>query len=304
MQKDSPLFSRLPPEVRSKIFAYTVAEYEDVNNPYPINDTWKPSYSAPRKICLELLATCRAVYLEAWFLPFKTIEQSIWLTRAHFRPILWAQAMQKLNKLLSIIERQLGQSRVEIGSLHVYATVEAVEKGMLLKVLQTPGLHPRQLVLTISHEDWPDWNWDAPLRFEAGWIKGIFGVISSSTQAFIIELEVVEQRKNQVDVIAKHIAEHWFFRRSDGNVLYADASAKCLQVSQWTGPSSWRNERWAVDSNGVKQVKYHTLTVAYELELSVKAKGGMVSEAAMKNSADPSYEHLSVRVEDTINSLD
>ncbi|KAL7808398.1 hypothetical protein V8C26DRAFT_413279 [Trichoderma gracile] len=301
-QKDSPLFSRLPPEVRSRVFAYTVAEYEDVNNPYPINDTWRPSYSAPRKICLELLATCRAAYLEAWFLPFKTIEQCIWLTKAHLRPLLWAQAMQKFHQLLPKLERQLGQGKVEIGSLHVYATVEAVEEGVLLEVLQTHGLHPRKLVLRISHEDWPEWNWDAPLRFDAGWVKGISSVISSSTQVFIIELEAVEQKKKQVDVIGKHIAEHWFFRRSDGHVLYADASTKCLQVSQWTGPSSWRNERWAVDSDGVKKIKYYTLTIAYELELA--AKGGVVSEAAKKNAADALYEHLSVRTEDTIDPFD
>ncbi|TFB01747.1 hypothetical protein CCMA1212_006184 [Trichoderma ghanense] len=299
-QKDSPLFSLLPPEVRSKIFALAVAEYEDVDNPYPIDASWRPSHCAPRKICLNLLLTCRAVYLEACFLPFESIEQSVWLNRAHSHPMLWAQAMQKINKLLATLEQQLGHAKGEIGCLHVYATVEAVEQGILLKqVLRSPGLHPRQLVLTISHDDWPDWNWDAPLRFEADWIKRISGAISSSTQVFNIELEAVEQKKDQLDVVGKHIAEHWFFRRSDGTVLYADVSGKCLRVSQWIGPSSWRNEGWALDLNGVKKIKYYNLVITFESQLTVKAKGGMVSEAAKRNAADPLYDHLSVRIADT-----
>ncbi|KAL7814929.1 hypothetical protein V8C44DRAFT_324860 [Trichoderma aethiopicum] len=306
-QKGSPLFSRLPPEIRSRIFAFAVAEYEDVNNPYPIDDMWKPTRSAPRRICLQLLLACRAVYLEACFLPFQTIEHSVRITGGHVFsiltafefPLVWARTVQKLNKLLARL-KQLGRAKVDIGSLRVYATVEAVEVGLLLKVLQTPELHPRRLILNIGHDEWPDWEWGVPLCFEAGWVKRISNVISSSTQVFDIELEAVEQQKNQINVIGKHIAKHWFFRRSDGNVLYADASGKCLQVSHWVGPSSWTNRRWVVDVNGVQKIRYYTLTVSFELEYSVKAKGGMVSEATKKNAANPLYEHSPVRVGDIL----
>ncbi|KAL6875988.1 hypothetical protein HDV57DRAFT_164083 [Trichoderma longibrachiatum] len=306
-QKGSPLFSRLPPGIRSRIFAFAVAEYEDVNNPYPIDDMWKPPRSAPRKICLQLLLACRAVYLEAWFLPFQTIEQSIRITGGHVFailtafefPLLWARTIQNLNKLLARLKQQ-GRAKVDIGSLRVYATVEAVEVGLLLQVLKMPGLHPQRLILSIGHDEWPGWEWELPLCFEAGWVKQISNVISSSTQEFNIELEAVEQQKNQINVIGKHIAKHWFFRRSDGNVLYADASGKCFQVSHRVGPSSWTNIRWAVDVDGVEKIKYYTLTVSFESECSVKAKGGMVSEATKKNAANPLYEHPPVRVEDIL----
>ncbi|KAM0260076.1 hypothetical protein ACHAQJ_003000 [Trichoderma viride] len=298
-QEESPLFSLFPPEIRAKIFTFVLSDYEDTNALYHSDTCYsRPSYFAPRKTSTELLRTCRAIYRETWFLPFILTEQTHWLSAADRAPPSYDdwRSVLKLKQLLPEITRQLGQDKVEIESLHVFAQMYRVEQDGLAELLSTPGLHPRQLSLTIRHTDWWYWEDDQALRFEAEWINQVSRAMSPSTREFRIELESLERKKDQIDTIGKHIAEHWFFKKSDGSVLYADVSGKCHEVSRWTGTSTWHNKRWTRDENINGKLDYYILTITFESELALVRRGGVVSETAKSNAGNLLHQHIPVNL--------
>ncbi|KAI8954495.1 hypothetical protein F4801DRAFT_504716 [Xylaria longipes] len=67
-----PLFAKLPAELRELIWDYTLAGYEDLGALYPLDKSYaRPGQAAPLRIAVGLLLTCRAVYLEAFLVPFQ-----------------------------------------------------------------------------------------------------------------------------------------------------------------------------------------------------------------------------------------
>ncbi|KAI1329666.1 hypothetical protein F5Y16DRAFT_364972 [Xylariaceae sp. FL0255] len=70
-QLDSPLFSQLPGELRDIIWEYALTSYEDFNKPYPLDASYtRPGQAARSRVAVNLLLTCRAVYLETFLIPF------------------------------------------------------------------------------------------------------------------------------------------------------------------------------------------------------------------------------------------
>ncbi|KAI1423332.1 hypothetical protein F5Y12DRAFT_546507 [Xylaria sp. FL1777] len=67
-----PLFAKLPAELRELIWDYALTSYEDCDALYPLDKPYaRPGQAAPMRIALDLLLTCRAVYLEAFLVPFQ-----------------------------------------------------------------------------------------------------------------------------------------------------------------------------------------------------------------------------------------
>lgn len=301
-QRESPLFSLFPPEIRAKIFAFALGDYENADALYDTDTCFsRPSYFAPRKTSTELLRTCRAIYRETWFLPFILREQTHWISAVDRAPPGYNEHrnIPELRRLISEIARQLDQDKVEIESLHAFAQMYRLEAGGLAALLNVDGLHPRQLTLTIRHTDWWYWEHDHPLRFEAKWINAVSAAMSPSTREFRIELESLERKKVQIDAIGKHMTENWFFKRNDGTVLYADVSGKCQKTSRWTGTSTWHNNRWTRDENEDGKLDYYILTITFESEYAIEKKGGAVSETAKRNAQQPFYHHVPVSFRNT-----
>ncbi|KAI1085483.1 hypothetical protein F5B20DRAFT_518511 [Whalleya microplaca] len=71
-QSSSPLFARLPTEMRELIWRFALTRYEDTRNLYPIASRCaRPGHAAPLRVAVDLLLTCRAVYVEALVIPFQ-----------------------------------------------------------------------------------------------------------------------------------------------------------------------------------------------------------------------------------------
>ncbi|KAL7928115.1 hypothetical protein V8C35DRAFT_318906 [Trichoderma chlorosporum] len=295
-QKKSPLFSLLPTEIRAKIFTLALSLYEDTEAIYDTNSCYtQPQYFASRETSTSLLRTCRAVYRETWPLPVTLWEETVWighrLTAASGHP--HSKREQELRQLLPTLAQQLGQEKVEIDSLHVFVQMSRLESGDLANLLSTPGLHPRQLTLTIHHTNCGYWPFNRPVCFTSKWIQGISSAISPSTNEFRIELETYERKKDQADAFGQQIAENWFFGRFGRfgeTVLYADVSGKCHKVSQWTGSSKWHGRRWTQFDGSTSKVDYYALTITFETELALRKKGGVVSETAKRNASNPFHE--------------
>ena len=78
-QKQSPLFSLLPAEVRDKIFDYVFAAYENKNRPYhPQNWFYRPGFHYHDRISTESLATCKRIYLRYYLKPIAINTHVFW----------------------------------------------------------------------------------------------------------------------------------------------------------------------------------------------------------------------------------
>ncbi|KAI1494365.1 hypothetical protein F5X96DRAFT_617617 [Biscogniauxia mediterranea] len=73
-QPNSPLFAKLPGELRESIWSFALLPYEDLDNPYDLAQRFtRPGRSAPLRVAVDLLRTCRAVYVEAYLTPFQNL---------------------------------------------------------------------------------------------------------------------------------------------------------------------------------------------------------------------------------------
>ncbi len=284
-QGDSPLFNRLPAELRNEIFALALADHQDQapETRYSADTCYtRPHYFAPRKTDVRLLRTCRAVYAEAWFLPFLLREQTHWLTSCDRAPPEYRAMTGRPAVLAATVDRvarHLGVEAVETDALRVFAQMWALEENYLGRLLRAaPRLHPRRLTLTIRHTDWWWWESDEPLRFEAGWIRAASDFLPPSVRELRVELESVRRKKDQVDEIGRKMAERWMFRRMDGVVLVADASGAGNEVERWTGSSTWGGKTWKRDETRPGEIEYYVLTVAFRPRSVVERRGGKVAD--------------------------
>lgn len=334
LQDGSPLFGVLPVEVRSSVFNLVLTDYDDPDpdKQYAAETCYKrPHYFSPRKTDTALLRTCRAAYAECWFLPFVLREQSHWLTapdrappeyRVHMGRAGWTGARRlqttqaslgsqlqeqahmsraSLSEQLQQIKEQRGGDEiVEIEGLRVFAQMYKLEEGSLAGLLKTPGLYPRRLTLTIRHADWWYWESDEPLRFEAGWIKAVCDVLPSSVRELCIELESLEMKKDQVDSIAEQMREKWFFKRTDGAALFPDATGGNVEVSRWSGTSTWHNRRWVRDETAPGRIDYYVLCVPFQLQHVVERKGGGVSEEAIRAARENVFDARKMKLFTTL----
>lgn len=71
-QLQSPLFGKLPRELRDLIWRFSLTRYEDLDRLYDIRKPYaRPGQAAPLRVAVQLLRTCRAVYVEAFLTPFQ-----------------------------------------------------------------------------------------------------------------------------------------------------------------------------------------------------------------------------------------
>jgi len=287
-QSSSPLFRRIPPEIRSIIFSLAVSDYPDTSpsRQYSASTIYsRPAYFAPRRSDTQLLRTCRAVYAECWFMPFLRREQTHWLGRPSRAPPEYNQplAPEQLKRNLERIQAALGEGqRAEIDKMHIFAQMFRVEDGTLADFVGTAHLHPKQLNVTIRHTDWWYWETDEPLCMKGTWLKRFGESLSSSTREVVLELETTKRRKGQLQKVVKHMTDTWFIKRgaqAGGDVLYADAAS--VGVSSWTGRSNWQGQRWVRDEVEPYKIEYCVMTVPFRSAMNLERRGAVISDMAM-----------------------
>jgi hypothetical protein len=83
LQQDCMLYSKIPAEIRIRIFRFALREFEDKLKPYEPNRVYyRPGYHYHIKQCTELLQTCRLIYQEARTIPVSSTELVYWLSAA------------------------------------------------------------------------------------------------------------------------------------------------------------------------------------------------------------------------------
>ncbi|KAF5685141.1 hypothetical protein FCIRC_3579 [Fusarium circinatum] len=288
-QDESPLYAKLPGEVRDNIFSYVLTDHPDPTPTKKFKENTcytRPSYLAAQSTDTRLLRTCRAIYRETWFKPFVLREHTEWATSEDRAPPP-GKAPPRLRPMVAEISKSLGTDNVEIERLRIFAQMYRLEENGLQDILRTPHLAPRTITLTIRHTDWWYWEEDEPLHFDGNWIEGVSQVLTPSTTQFCIELESLERKKDQVDKIAKQMVDAWFFKRPDGVVLYADTSDANRKVSRWSGSSTWHGQRLTRDETEPNKLDYYIVSITFRPLISIERSGGSVSERAIKEAQDP-----------------
>ncbi|VUC31847.1 unnamed protein product [Clonostachys rosea] len=288
-QSSSLLFKKMPAEVRFNIFSYALSDYANPD-PKKAYESWscysRPSYFAPRKTETSLVLTCKAIYKECWFLPFRLFEQVHYAVANKSRAPSGYDFTRQLTRLELSLQsmREREQKPVLISNLRVFAQMCMLEEGALAKVLAVPEFYPSIVTLTIRHTDWWGWEHDQPLIFNGNWLEGVSKVMPPSVRELNIELESVDRKKFQVDEIAKQMMEKWFFRRTDGMTLYASEQRE----SHWRGTSRWERLRWVRDEilEGVIDYYVATLTFVPETRLQWHQISPVARENAECTTAD------------------
>lgn len=137
----------------------------------------------------------------------------------------------------------------------------------------------------------PRWSWeiDEPLRFMGNFIARLERHLPGSVREIHIELESLERKKDQIDWIAKQMAEKWYFKRKDGVALFPDVTGKDVKIDRWSGSSRWGGETWTRDESAPGRLDYYIATVTFRPRLSVERRGGQVSLETVKGAEEGAF---------------
>lgn len=257
-QSDCPLFSRIPPEIRSLIFEYALKDYEDKIKLYEDATSYKrPDSLAPRRTDTELLRTCKRIYTEAWYLPWASAEHSFYLAWAVRSPPS-VTSVRKMQRVLNALH----VSHVEptVGHVKVFAQLCELEGGgKLMEIMDMKYFHPKVVTITIRHTDWWEWEMDMPLRFGEKWVDVC--VFPESMKELRIAFESLERKKASVDQVAEQAIKKWEFERKDGVIMSAEGCVP--SIMRWSGASTWEGRRWLRDETKPNQLDYYVATVTW-----------------------------------------
>jgi len=257
-QWDCPLFSRIPPEIRSLIFEYALKDYEDKTKAYEDATCYKrPDYLAPRRTDTELLRSCKRIYTEAWYLPWASAEHSFYLAWAVRSPPR-VTSVRKMQRALNALHASHVEPTIE--HVRVFAQLCGLEGGeKLTEIMDMKYFHPKVVTITIRHTDWWDWEVDRPLHFGEQWVNVC--VFPESMKELRVAFESLERKKASVDQVADQAIKKWEFERRDGAIMSAEGCVP--SIMRWTGASTWERVRWLRDETGPNQLAYYVATVTW-----------------------------------------
>lgn len=247
-QSTSPLFSRIPPEVRNYIFRLALTAYEDPQLRYSrFAPYYRPGYTCAHRIDTALLLTCRLIYAETARLPASINERTFWFYRSPPRT--------PEHNFLSSLGQATWPRRQELRKVHLFVQQYWLEHERHGFAAFADHLweyaDPTHLIITLRHTDWWWWEVEAPLAldpkqygrpsaevhsrpsdpFELGSWGSQFKKIKG-LQVLQMELETVEAKKGELDAIINR-AKGWKFPLGDEKILILDESR--IRRTGWIG---------------------------------------------------------------------
>ncbi|KAL9618997.1 MAG: hypothetical protein Q9204_008338 [Flavoplaca sp. TL-2023a] len=250
-QLASPLFSRIPPEIRNHIFKLALTAYEDPDaEQYRVMTHYRrPGFTRPHKIDTSLLLTCRHIYRETSKIPASLNEHISWYWREP--PGIKKNHVPIDDRPCSIIRRQ------ELRTVHIFAQQFWLEGyGFAGFTGLWECACPTTLIITLRHSDWWWWESEEPLTLDPkqegkasidkhsrpsdpfepnSWgnqfrkIKGL--------RKLQLELETVDKKKSELDAIVGR-AGGWEFILGDDRVLRLSESKtrRTAWIGAWLDP--------------------------------------------------------------------
>ncbi|KAL8931467.1 MAG: hypothetical protein Q9216_007192 [Gyalolechia sp. 2 TL-2023] len=252
-QHNSPLFGRLPPEIRNIIFKLVLTAYEDPRRKFsPCSLYYRPGYTCGQRIDTALLLTCRLAYAETARLPAGLNELTIWLYE--HTPFKQEICEDDKNEPEPAHCAKTLLRFHELRTIHVFVDQLWLEDASFAQLLDLWSCaSPTHLILTLRYMDWFGWDLGYPLVLDPKFCCGRFqlsGRFSKASDAFEpgswgiqlrhvrglqvlqLELETIDHRKQELDTIVDH-AKTWAVPLGDGKVLTLDESK--TRRTGWVG---------------------------------------------------------------------
>ncbi|KAJ2923843.1 hypothetical protein H1R20_g13251, partial [Candolleomyces eurysporus] len=252
-QYQSPLYMAFPVEIRLAIYALVLASFPDPNEPYSFQSYYyRPGHTAPKMNDLRLLSVCKRAYIEAkdliWDPTSGNTQEAFWWGDYLRRPRNYRQRLsgalrreERNHPLQSLRTKAFRDehwskiTKVEIFS-QMYACQSETFKSFFDRV---PSLQPKVVQLTIRYTDWWWWEENQALKLTIAPGKNSPGFLPNSCEIFLLELETIESKKDQLKQQVKMIADNkdvWKWPRMDGQRLAFDDEVKDWE---WMGPTTF-----------------------------------------------------------------
>ena len=164
-QRNCPLFSKLPPEIRLKIFYLALSEHEDSSLPMKTDSLfYRPRYFFKTRIFTDLLRTCRLIYAEANHIPMTSATHTIYLGEV-------------LPERVPNFNSWTAKNLSELGNLQLFGRPEI----WMERLRDLPPLDPKVITITTRFVDW-DVGFDL-LRscVPSEWKRQLWSVITHRT---------------------------------------------------------------------------------------------------------------------------
>jgi hypothetical protein len=159
-QFDSPLFSKLPSELRTSVLFLALTPYQDISaQGVSFNSYGYGTETAfPVVQTVALLRTCRRIYLETHALPASLRTFVSWR-------LVWAERCPCERAVGPRFNRLTTLDKLNVKELHIYAQQCNLEyDGWAQRAIRS-GSHPilsiRRLTITLRHSDF--WYWRTTL---------------------------------------------------------------------------------------------------------------------------------------------
>lgn len=261
-QRSSPLFCRLPPELRNRVFYFALLEHDNLAKPVPFHSYgYRPSYQFIQTISgISLLRTCRLIYLETHLMPVMTA------TFRDFR--CWNRRAPRPSSSRFIFENRMTiRQRAAVRTLHITAQ-QCYLEGLSWAQNSLPvgegifGVRPRKVIITVRYHDW--WGWESGQslsmrepKYGDRW-KSEFRRFGDALEEVVMELEMTEERKPELEEVVRHVMG-WRIELDEGKVLLANEDE--VKRETWEGSKHFGN----LTRPDFQKQKYYVVTVRWTI---------------------------------------
>lgn len=294
-QIQSPLFGKLPPEIRNRIFSLALLQYEDLAHPYAQHDfCYRPGHRARRIISTGLLKTCRLVWLEANHWPMAQAVHTFWQPGSR-RPGWSRLCSEPGDRLFGAFFQYhvTGLQRPRIKHIHVFAQVYWLENDLATsltwKSLGRESLNLDSFMITIRHTDWARWETDAPLRLKSRWIRKLLACGEAARiSEFRLELETLDWKVDQLRPIVDNL-------RMAGQAKYRAHSRweliEPFEEYAWSGPVNLGGREHSIYAHRDK-LDYRVITMKWRLRGATDPDRRWREEGSLLKLCEPSKSRI------------
>ena len=236
-QSASPLFNRIPAEIRNQIFELALSAYDDKSKPYNNGSYYyRLDHRYAHKVDTNLLLTCRRIYAETRDIPASINPYTCWFHRPP--PYASKQGLTRLSTEdtvgVLVRHRDLKYVHIHTQQFWLYGR-EFTQFTQLWK-----SASPTHLKLTLRHSDWYWWENESRIALDPKlpgspngysnasdpFAKGSWGSQLKKMEGlkvFQLELETVEKKKDELDAIVAR-APGWQFPLDGDRIMILDES--------------------------------------------------------------------------------
>ena len=270
-QSDCVLYSKLPSEIRTRIFEYAVASTDDHTKPYlPDRVYYRPGSHYHQKTDISLLLTCKQIYLETRLMPAAQTEHNFWLFGAPFQTMRTkVNGMARFDAWSASLNEEQRQT---VNYVRLFAQQYYLENlDQFSRLSSLASITTKQLTLTFRHSDW--WSWQSPAESSdklgiCPWLpartsqqamlaqtlepdlvflneymkQGTWGFQISQIKGLSIlkiEFEIDVVKKAQLQVVLER-AKHWKFPLEGTNTALKQVGE--IRESSWVGLADLKDD--------------------------------------------------------------